>query len=106
MVNVVIELGGRYAHAKSLQSYPILWDPNGLWPTRLLCPWDSPGKNTGMHCQTLLQGIFPNQGLTHVSMFPALAGRFFTAGATGEAQQLHRQARKILPTLLMFENVL
>ena len=27
----------------------------------LLCPWDSPGKNTGMDCHALLQGIFPTQ---------------------------------------------
>ena len=30
--------------------------------TRLLCPWDSPGKNTGAGCHALLQGIFPTQG--------------------------------------------
>ena len=36
--------------------------PYGLEPTRLLCPWDSPGKNTGVGCQALLQGIFPTQG--------------------------------------------
>ena len=29
----------------------------------LLCPWDSPGKNTGVGCYTRLQGIFPTQGL-------------------------------------------
>ena len=29
---------------------------------RLLVPWDFPGKNTGIGCHTLLQGIFPNQG--------------------------------------------
>ena len=33
------------------------------WPTacplRLLCPWDFPGKNTGVGCYFLLQGIFP-----------------------------------------------
>ena len=29
---------------------------------RLLCPWDSPGKNTGVGCHALLQGIFPTQG--------------------------------------------
>ena len=34
----------------------------GLQPTRLLCPWDSPGKNTGVCCHFLLQGIFLNQG--------------------------------------------
>jgi len=34
-----------------------------LWTIayRLLCPWDSPGKNTGVGCHTLLQGIFPTQ---------------------------------------------
>ena len=35
---------------------------HGLWPTRLLCPWDSPGKNTGVGCHFLLQGIFLTQG--------------------------------------------
>ena len=29
---------------------------------RLLCSWDSPGKNTGMGCHALLQGIFPTLG--------------------------------------------
>ena len=31
-------------------------------PTRLLCPWDFPGKNTGVDCHAILQGIFPTQG--------------------------------------------
>ena len=39
-----------------------LW-PYGLKPTRLLCPWGSPSKNTGVSCHFLLQGIFPTQGL-------------------------------------------
>ena len=30
-------------------------------PARLLCPWDSPGKDTGVGCRFLLQGIFPAQ---------------------------------------------
>ena len=29
---------------------------------RLLCPWDFPGKNTGVGCYFLLQGIFQTQG--------------------------------------------
>ena len=37
-----------------------LW-PHGLWPTRLLCPWDSLGKNPGVGYHFLLQGIFPTQ---------------------------------------------
>ena len=31
--------------------------PHGLQPARLLCPWDSPGKNTGVGCHFLLQLI-------------------------------------------------
>ena len=37
--------------------------PHGLQPTRLLCPWGSPGKDTGVGCHALLQGVFPTQGL-------------------------------------------
>ena len=40
-----------------------------LQPTSLLCPWSSSGKNTGVGCHFLLQGIFPTQrwnpGLLH-----------------------------------------
>ena len=36
--------------------------PQGLQPTRFLCPWDFPGKNTGMGYHFLLQGIFLTQG--------------------------------------------
>ena len=35
---------------------------HGLYPVRLLCPWDFPGKNTGVGCHFLLQGIFLTQG--------------------------------------------
>ena len=31
-------------------------------PTRPLCPWDFPGKNTGVGCHFLLQGLFLTQG--------------------------------------------
>ena len=36
--------------------------PHGLQPARLLCPWNFPGKNTGVDCHFLLQGIFLTQG--------------------------------------------
>ena len=35
--------------------------PYGLQLVRFLCPWDSPGKNTGVGCHTILQRIFPTQ---------------------------------------------
>ena len=45
----------------------------GAQPARLLCPWDSPGKNTGVGCHALLQGI---EAVSLMS--PSLAGEFFT----------------------------
>ena len=35
--------------------------PHGLHPARLLCPWDSPGKKTGVGSHSLLQGILLTQ---------------------------------------------
>ena len=36
---------------------------HGLQPTRLLCQWDSPGKNTGVGSHSFLQRIFPDPGI-------------------------------------------
>ena len=36
--------------------------PRGLQPARFLCPCNFSGKNTGVGCHVLLQGIFPTQG--------------------------------------------
>ena len=50
-------------------SHSVMSDSYDPGSARLLCPWDSPGKNTGMGCHFLLQGIFPTQesdpGLLH-----------------------------------------
>ena len=54
-VNVWLLLFSHSAVSDSLRLH-------GLKPTWLLCPWDSPGKNTGVSCHFLLQGIFPTQG--------------------------------------------
>ena len=52
---------------------------------RFLCPWDSPGKNTGVGCHFFLQGIFPIQG-SKPPVSPALAGRFFTTVPPGKPE--------------------
>ena len=59
-----------------------------LWtvPCQASLSWSSPGKNTGVGCQALLQGIFLTQGSNTSLESPALAGGFFTASATWEAQ--------------------
>ena len=60
--------------------------PHGLQPGRLLRPWNSPSKNTGLGCHALLRGDLPNPGIKPASLTsPALAGEFFTTGATWEA---------------------
>ena len=44
--------------------------PHGLQHARFLCPWNFPGKNTGVGCHFLLQGIFPDQGSnSHLLLF-------------------------------------
>ena len=36
--------------------------PHGMYPERLLWPWNSQGKNSTVGCHFLLPGIFPTQG--------------------------------------------
>ena len=55
-----------------------LW-PSGLQPTRLLCPWDPPGKNTAVGCHSLLQGSSWPRNQTWVF---CIAGRFSAIWAT------------------------
>ena len=61
-----------------------LW-PHGLQPTRLLHPWDSPGKNTGVSYHFLLWGSSWPKDLTQISCI--IAAAFFTIWATRKAHQ-------------------
>ena len=66
----------------------------GPWTVacRLLCPWDSPGKYTGVGCHALL---LPDSGIEPTSlMSPALAGGFFTTSTTLEARPTTTSLRK------------
>ena len=57
-----------------------LW-PHGLWHPRLLCPWDFPGKNTGVGSHSLL----PDPGMKpRFPVAPALTGRFFITERPGK----------------------
>ena len=56
MFILIARMLSHFSHVDSL------W-PHGLYPTRLFCSWDYPGKNTGVGCHFLLQGIFPTQEL-------------------------------------------
>ena len=65
--------------SNSLQSY-------GLQPSRLLNPWDSPDKNTGVGCYALLQGIFSTQGSNPHLLHLLLLGIFFTTEPLGKTK--------------------
>ena len=69
--------------------------PHGLQPTGFLCPWDSPGKNTGVDCHFLFQGIFPTQGL---NLHLLHCRQILYQWATGEAH--YPSPINILPLLL------
>ena len=81
--------------------------PCGLQPASLLCPWNSPGKNTEVGCYALLKGIFPIQESNLQSLISSCIGRwvffffFFTASTTWEAP-LTIFFKTILPIHSMF----
>ena len=57
--------------------------PHGLEPTRLLCPWDFPGKNIGVGCHFLLQGGLPDPGIKLT--FPALQADYWLLEPSGKS---------------------
>ena len=61
-------------HAKWLQSCSTV-RPYGLQPLRLLCLWDSPGKNIGVGCHTFLQEDLPNPGIEPVTLISTCIGK-------------------------------
>ena len=65
-----------------------LW-PYGLQSTSLLCPWDFPGKNPGVHCHALLQGIFQTQGLNPCLLCLPIGRWILSISATWEALDHH-----------------
>ena len=55
-------------------SHVRLWTPWTL-AHRFLCPWSFPGKNTGVGCHFLLQGIFQTQGSNRCLWYLLLSGK-------------------------------
>ena len=62
------------------QSCPTLWDSMDCSPPGFSVHGDSPGKNTGVSCHALLQGIFPTQGSN--TQASHIVGGFLTVWAT------------------------
>ena len=83
-----------------------------MWPSRLLCPWDSPGVNTEVGCHFLLHGALPTQG-SNSSFLRLLHGRAGSLPLVPPAKQpyilmnnsRHGVAKKNIPfclTLLLW----
>ena len=69
--------------------------PHRLEPAGLLCPWDSPGKNTGVGCHFLLQGIFLMLGSDPVSPAPQADSLPLShLGSLTEFQLLNAEGRR------------
>ena len=84
-----------------------LFDPESheAWtPAKLLCPWDSLGKNTSMSCHFLLQRIFPTQGLTHATLVAQRLKRLLVMQETWVRNIPWRRKRQPTPVLLSGES--
>ena len=69
------------------------------WPTRLLCPWDSPGSSTGVSCCFLFQRIFPHPDIEPASLVsPALAGEFLALCYLG-SQNMIKKSKGSMPSI-------
>ena len=91
--SLLSEPSGKPVMSDSLQPY-------GLKPSRLLCQWDYPGKNTGVDCCFLLQGIFPTQrmnpGLLRLLHWKADSSPLSHLGSTMEYYSAIKK-NKIMP---------
>ena len=72
-----------------------LW-PFGLYPTRLLCPWDFPGKNTGVGCLQVSssRGFSWPSNQTRISCVSCIEDRFFTCWVIRDLT--------LIPTLVVY----
>ena len=56
--NIVKDVVQSLCSSNSRSAVSVSLQPHRLWSPRLLCPWDSLVKNTGVGCHSLLQRIF------------------------------------------------
>ena len=81
--------------------YSVTWvvsnilQPYRLQLTRLLCPWDFPGKNTGVGCHFLPHGIFPNEGSNPYLLGFLHCSWILYSWATREAHIRHKSQKLI-----------
>ena len=69
------EPGRLYGVIQSLTRLKRLSSSSRLYLTKLLCPWDSPGKDARVGCHFLLQRIFQLRDQTHITYISCIARR-------------------------------
>ena len=62
----------------------------------LFCPYNLPGKNTGVGCHFLIQRIFPTQESNPSPALPTLAARFLTTELLWKAFPITRRSKKYI----------
>ena len=73
-----------YVYARSAASVVSDSATQGAVAARLLCPWDSPDKNTEWAAMPSSRGSSRPRDGTHISCVPCIAGGFFTAELLGK----------------------
>ena len=103
MLQIMVQARIVCVYAKLFQLCPTLCNPMDHSPTRFLCPWGSPGKNTGVGCYALLQRIFPTQGSNphRLCLLHCQAGSFplVPPGKPHYQYTLHSLFRKVVVSL-------
>ena len=82
--------------SNSFQPHETLWTVSH----RLLCTWDSPGKNTGVVAMPSSRGSSWHRDRTHVSFIFCISGRFFTHWAIWEPCE--SESRSVMSDSLQF----
>ena len=80
----IVKFQTKWSETRSVVSDSVR--PHGLQLTRLLCPWNSPGKNTGVGSHPFHQGTLPNPGIKSGS--PALRAVSLPSEPLGKPQSL------------------
>ena len=93
------------ATAKSLQSCPTLCDPIDGSPLGPSCPWNSPGKNTGVGCHVLLQCMQVKSESEVVQQCPTLSDPM-DCSPPGSSVHGIRQARVLEWVAIAFSYIL
>ena len=98
-----------FARSFSLSVVSDSMRPHGLQPAKILCPWNSPGKNTGMGCRSLLQELTLKSCLVPTFFldmlpFPAVTNMLSTSSACFQCYHLFNARDK--GQFLLFKNFL